>query len=458
MKKVTIIGSGSWGIALAIHLAKMGHKVKVWSFAKEEADLINNERKCKFLPNVNLPEGIECVLDYKEAIEGSEIILHVTPSKFTRSTVKEYKQYVTNQPIIICSKGFEKETLLPLDEVIRQEMPNAKIGVLSGPSHAEEVSIGIPTVMVIASEDDEILYDIQNEFMTPEFRIYTSHDIRGVEIGGAFKNIIAFCAGVAAGINLGDNSFAALITRGLGEIARLGIALGAEKDTLYGLSGLGDLIVTCLSEHSRNRRAGKLIGEGKTIEEARKEVGMVIESIDNIEAAYELSKIHNIEMPIVDGVYNILYNNLDPREAVTMLMTRAKVEVKNNVVGQIDKGYMVLLGVKKGDTEKEADYLAKKLCNLRIFEDDNGKMNLSIKDVNGELLIISQFTLYGNTKEGNRPSFIEVEEPEKANELYKHFLIKCKENGIEKVEQGMFGEHMEVSLINDGPNTIIMEK
>lgn len=324
MKKVTIIGSGSWGIALAIHLAKMGHKVKVWSFAEEEADLINNERKCKFLPNVNLPEGIECVLDYKEAIEGSEIILHVTPSKFTRSTVKEYKQYVTNQPIIICSKGFEKETLLPLDEVLRQEMPNAKIGVLSGPSHAEEVSIGIPTVMVIASEDDEILYDIQNEFMTPEFRIYTSHDIRGVEIGGAFKNIIAFCAGVAAGINLGDNSFAALITRGLGEIARLGIALGAEKDTLYGLSGLGDLIVTCLSEHSRNRRAGKLIGEGKTIEEARKEVGMVIESIDNIEAAYELSKIHNIEMPIVDGVYNILYNNLDPREAVTMLMTRDK--------------------------------------------------------------------------------------------------------------------------------------
>lgn len=324
MKKVTIIGSGSWGIALAIHLAKMGHKVKVWSFSKEEADLINNERKCKFLPNVHLPEGIECVLDYKEAIEGSEIILHVTPSKFTRSTVKEYKQYVTNQPIIICSKGFEKETLLPLDEVIRQEMPNAKIGVLSGPSHAEEVSIGIPTVMVIASEEDEILYDVQNEFMTPKFRIYTSHDIRGVEIGGAFKNIIAFCAGVAAGINLGDNSFAALITRGLGEIARLGMALGAEKDTLYGLSGLGDLIVTCLSEHSRNRRAGKLIGEGKTIEEARKEVGMVIESIDNIEAAYELSKIHNIEMPIVDGVYNILYNNLDPRKAVTMLMTRDK--------------------------------------------------------------------------------------------------------------------------------------
>ena len=324
MKNIGIIGSGSWGVALAVHLTKIGHKVRLWSFSEEEANLINNERKCKFLPKVTLPEGIECSTNYKEVIENSEILLHVTPSKFTRSTVKEYKQYVTNQPIIICSKGFEKETLLPLDEVIEQEMPNAKIGVLSGPSHAEEVSIGIPTLMVVASKHDDILFDIQDSFMSPEFRIYTSRDIRGVEIGGAFKNIIAFCAGVAAGLGLGDNSFAALITRGLGEIARLGVKLGGEKDTLYGLSGLGDLIVTCLSEHSRNRRAGKLIGQGKTIEETKKEVGMVIESIDNIEAAYELSKIHNVEMPIVEGVYDILYHGLDPKEAVTMLMTRDK--------------------------------------------------------------------------------------------------------------------------------------
>lgn len=324
MKNIAIIGSGSWGVALAIHLAKLGNNIKIWSFMEEERDLINNEHKCKFLPNITLPKNITCSTDYKEVIDKSSFILHVTPSKFTRSTFKQYKEYVQNKPIIICSKGFEKDSLKTLDEVILEEMPNAKIGVLSGPSHAEEVSIGIPTVMVVASKDDELLFDIQNAFMSPEFRIYTSHDVRGVEIGGAFKNIIAFCAGVAAGIHLGDNSFAALITRGLGEITRLGIALGGEKDTLYGLSGLGDLIVTCLSEHSRNRKAGKLIGEGKTIEEARKEVGMVIESIDNIEAAYELSKIHNIEMPIVDGVYDILYNNLDPKEAVTMLMTRDK--------------------------------------------------------------------------------------------------------------------------------------
>ena len=324
MKNITIIGSGSWGVALAIYLAKQGKKVKIWSFAKEEADLINNEKKCKFLPNITLPEGIECTLSYEEAIKDSEIILHVTPSKFTRSIVKEYKEFVTNQPIIICSKGFEKDSLKTLDEVIQEEMPEAKIGVLSGPSHAEEVSIGVPTVLVVASKHEDVLEMVQKDFMSKDLRIYTSKDVKGVELGGALKNIIAFCAGTAAGIGLGDNSFAALITRGLTEISRLGIALGGEKDTFYGLSGLGDLIVTCLSEHSRNRKAGKLIGQGKTLEETKKEVGMTIESIDNIEVAYELAKINNIEMPIVQMVYDVLYNKLDPKKAVEILMTRER--------------------------------------------------------------------------------------------------------------------------------------
>ena len=322
MKNIAIIGSGSWGVALAVYLANQGKKVKIWSFAKEEADLINNEKKRKFLPNITLPEGIECTLSYEEAIKDSEIILHVTPSKFTRSIVKEYKKFVTNQPIIICSKGFEKDSLKTLDEVIEEEMPEAKIGVLSGPSHAEEVSIGVPTVLVVASKHEDVLEMVQKDFMSKDLRIYTSKDVKGVELGGALKNIIAFCAGTAAGIGLGDNSFAALITRGLTEISRLGIALGGEKDTFYGLSGLGDLIVTCLSEHSRNRKAGKLIGQGKTLEETKKEVGMTIESIDNIEVAYELAKINNIEMPIVQMVYDVLYNKLDPKKAVEMLMTR----------------------------------------------------------------------------------------------------------------------------------------
>ena len=328
MKQIAIIGSGSWGVALAIHLAKNGNMVKIWSFSEDEANLLNNEKKCKFLPQAIIPDNIECRNSFEEVINGADIILHVTPSKFTRDTVKQYKQYVDvkNQPIVVCSKGIEKETELTLDEVIKQEIPDARVGALSGPSHAEEVSMGIPTVLVIASNDEEIKEIIQDAFMNEFIRIYTSNDVKGVELGGALKNIIAFCAGVAAGLGFGDNTYAALITRGLVEIRKLGIALGGEKDTFYGLTGLGDLIVTCLSEHSRNRKAGKLIGQGKTIEETRKEVGMTIESIDNIEVAKSLADKLNLELPILNTVYDVLYNNLNPKDAVNILMTRGRKE------------------------------------------------------------------------------------------------------------------------------------
>lgn len=324
MKNVCIIGSGSWGCALAIHAAKIGHNVKIWSFAQKEADLINKERKCIFLPMATMPENIYCTTDIKEAVEGSDIILHVTPSKFFRDTLNKYKEYITTQPVVICSKGFELATLSTLNDVAEQEIPNVKIGAFSGPSHAEEVSLEIPTAIVAASKDYYVQYLIQDTFMNENMRVYTSNDIQGVELGGALKNIIAFCAGVAAGIGLGDNSFAALVTRGLGEIARLGVKLGGEKETFYGLSGLGDLIVTCLSEHSRNRKAGKLIGQGKTLEEAKKEVGMVIESIDNIDVAYELGKKNDVYMPIIETVYKVIYEGLEPAEAVKNLMTRDK--------------------------------------------------------------------------------------------------------------------------------------
>ena len=327
MKKVAIIGSGSWGVALAIHLAKMNNEVKIWSFEKEEADLINNEKKCKFLPNVDLPDNIVCYTNMEEVIKDSDVVLHVTPSKFTRNIIKQYKGYLSNQPVIMCSKGFESDTLYTLNEVMKEEMPNIKTGVFSGPSHAEEVAIGVPTAIVIASKDEKVRCDIQDLFMNENMRIYTSEDLIGVEVGGGLKNIIAFCAGIAAEIGLGDNSFAALVTRGLVEIKRLGTAMGGNVDTIYGLTGLGDLLVTCLSEHSRNRRAGKLIGRGLSIEEAKKEVGMTIESIDNIEVAYQLGKIHNVEMPIVNAVYEVLSGNLKPEDAVNKLMNRAsKVE------------------------------------------------------------------------------------------------------------------------------------
>ena len=224
----------------------------------------------------------------------------------------------------MCAKGFEKETLYSLDQIIEEELPNHPYAVLSGPSHAEEVSKQIPTAMVVAAKDEDLQEEIRSIFMNEKMRIYTSFDIKGVELGGALKNIIAFCAGIAAELGLGDNSFAALITRGLTEISRLGVKLGGNQETFYGLTGLGDLIVTCLSEHSRNRKAGKLIGAGKTIEQTREIVGMTIESIDNIEVAYKLSKIYNVDMPIVHAVYDVLYNELEPKKAVTMLMTRDK--------------------------------------------------------------------------------------------------------------------------------------
>ncbi len=323
-RKIAIIGSGSWGCALAIHAAKMGHEVKIWSFLQEEADIINQKRKCKFLPMAIMPDNIVCTTNIQEAVENTDLILHVTPSRFFRSTLKQYKDYITTQPVIICSKGFEQETLSTLSKVAEEEIPNVKIGALSGPSHAEEVCIDIPTAIVIASKDEDVQYQVQDTLMNENLRVYTSNDVEGVELGGALKNIIAFCAGIIAELNLGDNTFAALITRGLTELSRLGVAMGGEHNTFYGLSGLGDLIVTCLSEHSRNRKAGKCIGRGLSIEETKKEVGMTIESIDNIEVAYELAKKYNIEMPIVNTVYDVLYHNLKPMEAVTKLMTREK--------------------------------------------------------------------------------------------------------------------------------------
>ena len=314
------VGEQQYGI----HAANLGNEVTMWAHSDEEYRQINENRKTKYLPNAIIPETIKCTKSLEEAIKNSELIFHVTPSKYTRETMKKYKQYITDQPVIICSKGFEASTLYTLSEVATDEMPNAKIGVFSGPSHAEEVSVGIPTAIVIASKYIDVLYNVQDALMDENLRIYTSTDVKGVELGGALKNIMAFCAGIAAELKLGDNTFAALITRGLTEISRLGVAMGGNHNTFYGLSGLGDLIVTCLSEHSRNRRAGKCIGRGLTVEETRKEIGMVVESFDNIEVTYKLSKKYNIEKPIVNTVYDILYNGLKPAKAVKLLMTREK--------------------------------------------------------------------------------------------------------------------------------------
>ena len=326
LAKISVMGTGSWGTALAILLYNNGHQVMLWSAHPEKAVSLNETREDSGkLPGVKIPEGIVITSDDKAALTDVDVTVFASPSAYIRKVSRRLAPYVRQRQIIVnVAKGVEENTLMPVCDIIKEEIPQADVCVLSGPSHAEEVSVGIPTAIVIASKDEEVRNLVQETFMNEKMRVYTSDDVIGVELGGALKNIIAFCAGIATEIDLGDNSFAALITRGLVEITRLGTAMGGKHDTFYGLSGLGDLIVTCMSEHSRNRRAGRLIGKGYTVEQARKEIGMVIESIDNIEVAYALSKKYNIEMPIVNAVYDVLYNGLEPRKAVTMLMTRAK--------------------------------------------------------------------------------------------------------------------------------------
>lgn len=326
MEKVCVLGTGSWGSALGLTLAKKGYEVSMWTLNEEQAKRINKTREnIDYLPGVLFPNNMTVTISLEEAVLNSIIIVLAVPSQAIRSVCNQIKPFIKDEQIIVdVAKGLEKGTGLRLSEVVEEELPNNPYVTLSGPSHAEEVARDIPTTVVVASTNLEVAQKVQEIFMGPKFRVYTNPDIVGVELGGALKNIIAFCAGVAAGIGLGDNTFAALITRGLSELARLGIELGGERETFYGLSGLGDLIVTCLSEHSRNRKAGKLIGQGKSLEETKQEVGMVIESIDNIDVAYELGKIHNIPMPIVETVYKVIYKNLDPKKAVLELMNRDK--------------------------------------------------------------------------------------------------------------------------------------
>ena len=322
-KNVAVVGSGSWGMALANHLAEMGNAVKVWSFTEEEKNLINNERKCMFIPDMVLDEKIYCSNDVVEVVKDADYIFHVTPSKVTRDVFKQYKDYVKDKPIVICSKGLENATLKTLDEVMLEELPTAKIAAFSGPSYATEVVKHIPTAIILASKHDDVLDEVSSLLMNEYMRIYKSRDVVGVEVGGALKNIIAFCAGIRSARLFGTNAQSALITRGLAEITRLGEKMGADKNTFFGLSGLGDLILTCSSDESRNRRAGRLIGKGKTIEEAKKEIGMTIESVENIEVAKKLAEKYDVEMPIVNAAYDVLYNNLKPQDAVNKLMTRA---------------------------------------------------------------------------------------------------------------------------------------
>ncbi len=323
---IGILGAGSWGIALTKLLSGNGHNVTVWSIDKDEIAMLNEHREhLTKLPGVIIGDNVSFTTDVEVACKDKKILVMVVPSPFIRSTAKTIAPYVNKEQIIVnVSKGIEESTLMTLTEVISDEIKDVEVAVLSGPSHAEEVGKGMPTTVVAGAKSRDIAELIQDTFMSDFFRVYTSPDVVGIELGGALKNVIALAAGIADGLGCGDNAKAAIITRGIVEISRLGCALGGQESTFAGLSGIGDLIVTCASKHSRNRNAGYLMGQGKTYKEAMEEVKMVVEGVYSAKAALELSKKMNIEMPIVEMVNKILFEDLSAKEAMTKLLTRMK--------------------------------------------------------------------------------------------------------------------------------------
>ena len=326
MASIGVIGAGSWGTALAVLLCGNGHEVTLWSIIEDEVHTLQTKRENPDkLPGVKLPEKIEVTSDLEKAVSGKQVLVLAVPSPYVRSTAHTMKPYVAEGQIIVnVAKGIEEESLKTLSQVIEEEIPQALVAVMSGPSHAEEVGRGIPTTIVVGAHDRKTAEYLQGIFMNEVFRVYTSPDVLGIELGAALKNVVALAAGIADGLGYGDNTKAALITRGIAEIARLGTAMGGKVETFSGLSGIGDLIVTCASMHSRNRRAGILIGKGYSYEEAMKEVKMVVEGVYSAKAAVRLAEKCGVQLPIIEQVNAVLFEGKRADEAVKDLMLRDK--------------------------------------------------------------------------------------------------------------------------------------
>lgn len=326
MAKAAVIGAGSWGIALANVLHTNGNDVTVWSIVEAEIAMLREKHEhVDKLPGVKLPEDMVFTTDLEEAVSGKDYLILAVPSVFTRSTAKSMAPYVKEGQVIVCvAKGIEEETLMTLSEIVEQEIPAADVAVMCGPSHAEEVGIGLPTTVVAGAAKKQVAEGVQDIFMNGVFRVYTSPDVLGMELGGSLKNVIALAAGMADGLGYGDNTKAALITRGISEIGRLALKMGAKYETLSGLTGIGDLIVTCESRHSRNRKAGMLIGQGYTMQQAMDEVKMVVEGVYSAKAAIALARKYEVDMPIIEAVNKVLFEDKPAKEAVTELMQRDK--------------------------------------------------------------------------------------------------------------------------------------
>ena len=326
MAKVNVLGAGSWGTALSLLLHKNGHQVKLWSALENEVKMLNEKREHESkLPGVHIPEEVEITTDLEGCLKDVDVAVLAVPCPFTRSTAKQMAPFVKDGQIIVnVAKGVEEHTLMTLSDIISEEIPAANVCVLSGPSHAEEVSRGLPTTCVAGAHSKAAAEYVQSLFMSPVFRVYTSPDMLGIELGGALKNVIALAAGTADGLGCGDNTKAALITRGIAEITRLGTVMGGKPETFSGLTGIGDLIVTCASMHSRNRRAGILIGKGYTMDEAMKEVKMVVEGVYSAKAALKLAEKYHVTMPIVEQVNEVLFDGKSAKDALAELMLRDK--------------------------------------------------------------------------------------------------------------------------------------
>ena len=323
MMQIGVIGSGTWGTALAALLIHNGEKATLWSAFEKEAQQIRETRKHPNLPETELPENMEITTDLEKAMDGKDMLVLAVPSIYVRETARKMAPFCRKGQIIVnVAKGIEEDSLMVLSQVIEEELPQADVAVLSGPSHAEEVSRFLPTTCVVGAHSRETAETVQKVFMSQVFRVYTSPDMIGIELGAALKNVIALAAGIADGLGYGDNTKAALITRGIAEISRLGTAMGGKPQTFAGLSGIGDLIVTCASMHSRNRRAGILIGKGYSMEEAMKEVKMVVEGVYSAKAARTLSHKYQVPMPIVEQVNEVLLEGKPAGDAVRDLMLR----------------------------------------------------------------------------------------------------------------------------------------
>lgn len=322
--KIGVLGAGSWGTALAILLHENGHEVTLWSIDKREVAMIDEKREqVEKLPGVMIPDRIAVTNDVESSVTGRDMLVMAVPSIFVRSTSKMIAPYIKEGQLIVnVAKGIEENTLMNMTDIIEDEIRQARVGVLSGPSHAEEVGRRIPTTVVAGAHDKATAEEIQEAFMSPVFRVYTSPDMVGIELGAALKNVIALAAGIVDGLGLGDNTKAALITRGIAEITRLGLAMGGRFETFIGLSGIGDLIVTCTSTHSRNHNAGYLIGQGKSYQEAMDEVKMVVEGVYSAKAALALAKKYNVEVPITEQVNQVLFEGRSAKDAVTSLLMR----------------------------------------------------------------------------------------------------------------------------------------